>query len=78
MQPQLSTLTITLLAISTSQRVMATESSTCDDDIKSFDVTSLSQWLAENGIPEEFCQKFEGTFCARLLRLIDAWVLNRV
>ena len=34
-------------------KVMATESPTCDDDIKSFDVTSLSQWLAESGIPEE-------------------------
>ena len=25
-------------------------------------VIELSEWLASHGIPEEFCQKFEGEF----------------
>ena len=45
------------------------------DDLVSMSVEDLSMWLQQQGIPSEYCEKFEGNLLKRSC-LVSAAVLN--
>lgn len=47
-----------------------------DTDVASMSVIELSLWLKDNGIPDAFCEAFEGTRCTSRTMYLENGFVN--